>query len=132
MNNPRPVRTLPWTWHYSNGRDEKCIALSGGFSRRIIIPAKQMREIADALHDRADESEVSNLNNQENTMMNTFTEEQYDKLMTRAMTEERRAQAAEAQVEQHAARIGYLEHLLSIREEQLEDLRGVAREKVAQ
>ena len=35
MNNPRPVRTLPWTWHYSNGRDEKCIALSGGFSRRI-------------------------------------------------------------------------------------------------
>ena len=123
MSNPRPVRALPWTWHYSNGRNEKCIAHSGGFSRRIIIPAKQMREIADALHDRADEFEQQTNNSQETTMI-TITEEQYDKLMIRAMTEERRARDAEAKIEQHTARIGYLEHLLSIREEQLEQLRG--------
>lgn len=125
MIRPRPVRALPWTWHYPDGHDEKCIALTGERSRRIIIPAAQLREVADALHDRADESEVSNLNNQENTM--TITEEQYDKLMIRAMTEQRRARDAEAQIEQHTARIGYLEHLLSIREEQLEQLRDAAK-----
>lgn len=130
MTKPRPVRALPWTWHHPNGREEKCIALSGGYSRRIIIPAKQLREIADALHDRADEFENSNNSIQENMM--TITEEQYDKLMIRAMTEERRARDAEARIEQLEARIGYLEHLLSIREEQLEQLRGLAKEEVTQ
>ena len=123
MSSPRPVRALPYLWHRDDGADELCISLTGGFSRRIIIPAKQLREIADALHDRADEADIP-FTPKENTTMTTFTEEQYDKLMIRAMTEARRANDAEAKIEQHAVRINYLEHLLAIREEQLEQLRG--------
>lgn len=132
MSSPRPVRVLPYIWHRDDGTDELTISLTGSFSKRIIIPARQLREIADALHDRADESEDPKINDQETTMTTTtFTEEQYDKLMIRAMAEERRTRDAETQIEQHTARIGYLEHLLSIREEQLTELGGLVKEAVA-
>lgn len=121
MSSPRPVRALPWTWHHDNGHDEKCIAIFGVNSKKIIIPASQLREIADTLHDRADETETPNTP-KENTIMTTFTEEQYDKLMIRAMTEARRADQAEALVRQHEGRINYLELLVANREEQLEQL----------
>lgn len=121
MSSPRRARALPYTWFHDNKPDELCISITGGKGAKIIIPANQLREIADALHDRADEADIP-YPPKENTM--TITEEQYDKLMIRAMTEQRRAADAEARIEQHVARIGYLEHLLSIREEQLEQLRG--------
>jgi hypothetical protein len=125
MSSPRPVRAVPYLWHGNDGTsDQLCIAITGWNGRRLIIPARQLREVADALHDRADEADIP-YTTQENTM--TITEEQYDKLMIRAMTEARHAREAEARTEQHAARIGYLEHLLSIREEQLEQLRAVAK-----
>lgn len=54
MSHPRPVQAQPWTWHHDDGTDELCVAIQGAKGRQIIIPAKQLREIADALHDRAD------------------------------------------------------------------------------
>lgn len=120
MSSPRRARALPYTWFHDNAPDELCISITGGKGSKIIIPANQLREIADALHDRADEAEIP-YTPKENTM--TITEAQYDKLMIRAMTEARRADAAEGRIEQQAARNSYLEHLLAIREEQLEQLR---------
>lgn len=122
MNSPSRVRAYPYVWYGEGEYQELCIAITGANGRRIIIPAQQLRQIADQCHDRADEAQMPHTT-QENTTMTTFTEEQYDKLMIRAMTEQRRANDAEARSEQHVARIGYLEHLLSIREEQLEQLR---------
>lgn len=120
---PATVGVEPYLWHRPDGTAEQCIAVKSVAGRRVIIPARQLRQIADALHDRADENEQNN-HEEITTMTNAFTEQQYDKLMIRAMREERRARDAEATIDQHTARIGYLEHLLAIREEQLEQLRG--------
>ncbi|GAA1485917.1 hypothetical protein [Brachybacterium fresconis] len=54
---PRTVAVRPWRWHYDEtGTVELCMTLSDRRSQ-IIIPAWQLRDIADALHDRADEQE---------------------------------------------------------------------------
>lgn len=54
MSKPRKVHTIPWTWHHDDGTDELCIAIQGTFGKRIVIAASQLREVADALQDRAD------------------------------------------------------------------------------
>ena len=126
MTTPSAVRVAPYIWHGEGDHKELCITITANSGRRVIIPARQLREVAAALHDRADEAEVP-YPPKENTTMSMITEEQHDQLMIRAMTEARHAREAEARIEQHVARIGYLEHLLSIREEQLEQLRGAAK-----
>lgn len=54
---PRPVRAYSWVWHYPDGTDRLCLMLNNR-NARLVIPTDQLREIADLLHDRADEAEI--------------------------------------------------------------------------
>lgn len=54
---PRPVTARPWRWHDDAGGVTLCV-LVGNKKTAIVIGSRDLRTIADALHDRADEIEA--------------------------------------------------------------------------